>query len=215
MALTPTATATSREYFEAIYAEARGDASLIPWSTGRPRPALVTWLNVVAPSLTRCGARVAVVGCGLGEDARELIGRGYEVTAFDCSETAVQWARDLDEANAECYHVADLFELPARWRHRHDLVVEVNTLHWLPDDLRAKALRSITELLSPHGHLLVICRASEQPASLPDNPPWALTQAELEEEAAAADLVEADPIAIFADEANPPARQMRALFRRK
>ena len=56
--------------FEAIYATAGGDASRIPWSDGIPNPALVTWLDTVGPSLVRCGARVAVVGCGLGEDAR-------------------------------------------------------------------------------------------------------------------------------------------------
>jgi hypothetical protein len=111
--------------------------------------------------------------------------------------------------------VADLFDLPARWRHRFDLVVEVNTIHALAPELHADALKSIADLLSPHGHLLVICRAAEQPGAIEDGPPWALTQAELDEAAGAANLVPADPIAVFLDDEDPPVCRMRALFKRK
>ena len=45
--------------FEAIYADANGNADLVPWADDHPNPALVTWLNAVAPSVIRCGARVA------------------------------------------------------------------------------------------------------------------------------------------------------------
>ena len=40
--------------FESIYADAHGDPTHIPWVDLRPHPALVAWLNAVAPSIVRC-----------------------------------------------------------------------------------------------------------------------------------------------------------------
>ena len=51
--------ATSTDYFESIYADAEGDASRIPWEDGHASEALIHWLNTVAPSMVRCGSRVA------------------------------------------------------------------------------------------------------------------------------------------------------------
>jgi len=102
--------------FEAIYiqAEQAGDSTLIPWDHDRPNPSLVEWLDTAAHGLLRCGSRVAVVGCGRGHDARELLRRGFEVTAFDCSESAIRQAKALDPEHATCYFRADLLNPPAR-----------------------------------------------------------------------------------------------------
>jgi 2-polyprenyl-3-methyl-5-hydroxy-6-metoxy-1,4-benzoquinol methylase len=203
----------SPTHFEAIYAEASGDATRVPWADQRPHPALVTWLNVIAPSLLRCGSRVCVVGCGLGDDARELMRRGYEVVAFDCSHTAVKWAQSLDPENQTAYVVADLFNLPPRWVHRFDLVVEINTLQSLLPEQREAAFCSMASLMSRRGHLLVICRAAEQPVSIDDGPPWALTCDELLTLATGAEL-RADTFDSFIDETDPdgPIPRIRATF---
>ena len=66
------------ERFDTIYREAAGDVDRIPWAHRQPCPALISWLNAEAPGLIRCGARAAVVGCGLGEDACALLERGYQ-----------------------------------------------------------------------------------------------------------------------------------------
>ncbi|MHC4990134.1 MAG: class I SAM-dependent methyltransferase [Planctomycetota bacterium] len=204
---------TPPEYFEAIYMDAHGDPALVPWEDGKPNPALVNWLNAVAPSLIRCGARVAVVGCGLGDDARELIGRGYDVTAFDCSETAIEWARRRDPLNADCYVHADLFHPPTRWRHRFDLVVEINNLHALDADRRLGAASAIADLLSPRGHLLVI---NQEPAELEDEiePVPALTEERLQEAMGLAGLVADGNVSSFLDDGEPPLRVVRAVYRR-
>lgn len=202
------------EQFESIYADARGDATRIPWQRNGASPALVNWLNAVAPTIVRCGARVLVVGCGLGEDARELMHRGYEVTAFDCSTTAIDWARSIDPVNADRYAVADLFDPPARWRHRFDLVVEVNTIQSLPPDLRAEAVAATADFVSPHGRLLVICRGADDPAPADAGPPWPLTPQELREVTALAGLAPEGAIGAFDDDGDPPVRRMRAVFRR-
>ncbi len=207
-------TSATVDEYETIYANAQGDAALIPWADDDPSPALVNWLNAVAPSLVRCGSRVAVVGCGLGADAREVIRRGYDVTAFDCSETAVRWARSLDPVNDCSYIHADLFDMPARWRHRFDLVVEVNTLQSLRSENRAMAVGSIAGLLSAHGHLLVICRCTTDTPPLDDGPPWPLSETELLETTTLAGLVADGAVCAFDDDETPPVRRMRALFRR-
>ncbi|MHC5113144.1 MAG: class I SAM-dependent methyltransferase [Planctomycetota bacterium] len=200
--------------FEVLYADAQRDATRVPWADARPHAALVSWLNAIAPSLIRCGARVAVVGCGLGEDARELVRRGYDVTAFDCSPTAIEWAREIDAAHASCFHVADLFDLPTRWMRRFDLVIEINTIQALPPDRREDVLEAIASLLSPHGHLLTICRGREEDAPL-EGPPWPLTRRELLAATAAAGLELQGMTDVFHDDETPPVLRMRALFRRR
>ena len=207
------ATQTASDSFEAIYAEAMGDGTRVPWARMRPHPGFVTWLNVRATSLIRCGARVAVIGCGLGDDARELIHRGYDVTAFDCSETAIGWAQELDPENAHCYVHEDLFDLPARWRRRFDLAVEISTLESLSPDRRPEAMRAIVDLLSPHGHLLVICRGTDEPLPYECGPPGAVTPEDLAAAASSAGLTEV-AVADYVDDETPPVRRLRVLYRR-
>lgn len=203
-------------WFEAIYAEAAaaGDVSLIPWAHQQACPAMVNWLNAVAPSLIRCGARVAVVGCGTGQDARALMDRGYDVTAFDWSETAIKMARAADPGRQHSYFVADLFDLPDRWRHRFDLVVEVHTIQALPPEQHDDAVRAMGELLSLHGRLLVVCRAAETAPAIECGPPWPLTELELAQAASLAGLEPDGEVSVFMDEQEPPVMRMRGLLRR-
>jgi SAM-dependent methyltransferase len=205
---------TDIEHFESIYADAHGDASRIPWADLRPQPALVNWLNAIAPSIIRSGARVIAVGCGLGEDARELMRRGYDVTAFDCSATAIAWAKEIDPGNARCYYQADLFQPPPRWRHRFDLVVEVNTVQSLTPDRQVDAYKAIADVMSPHGYLLVVARNVDEPVTVDDGPPWAQTTGQLLEATKLAGLKPVDSVSVFTDDADPPVQRMRGLFRR-
>jgi SAM-dependent methyltransferase len=212
MASTTTLVETSPAFFEQVYAEAGNRREAIPWDRGGPSPALVNWLNAVAPTLVRCGARVAVVGCGLGHDVAELVRRGYEVTGFDCSQSAVQWARRLYASCAGSLHQADLFNLPARWSRRFDLVVEVNTIQALVPERRDAALRAMTHLMSPHGRLLVICHGAESPAHPEAGPPWPLTKQELLEAAARAGLLPEGPLSSFNESAERFSLRLRGVF---
>ena len=206
---------TSIDYFESIYAAAGGDVRRIPWAHPGPTPALVSWLNAEAPSLVRCGARVAIVGCGLGENAREVRRRGYEVIGFDCSETAVRWARSLDPEGVDGYVQADLFDPPGRWTHRFDLVVEVDNIQSLTPDRHPDAVSALANLMTPHGLLLVIGRCSEPAAGRPADPPWPLTEAGLAAMSAAAGLRPHGPVGSFLDDdEDPPVRRIRGVFTR-
>jgi 2-polyprenyl-3-methyl-5-hydroxy-6-metoxy-1,4-benzoquinol methylase len=203
------------EYFESAYVEAQGDASRVRWADERANPSLVSWLNAVAPSLVRCGARACVVGCGLGDDAEELVKRGYDVTAFDCSPTAIEWAKRRFPESARSFVQADLFNLPARWRHRFDLVIEIYTIQSLPPEQHEQAMKALAEILSPHGHMLVIARASETPVTGGDERPWPLTEEELRHLASSAGLNVDGEVAIFEDDEDPPVLRMRALLSKR
>jgi len=207
-----------RGRFDSIYAEAGGDASRIPWARLGPSPSLVNWLNAVGPTLVRCGARIAVVGCGLGEDARELMRRGYDVTAFDCSAAAVAWARSLDPQHAVCYCEADLLSPPIRWRHRFDLVVEVRTVQSLPPSRRGEVLAALADLVAGHGHLLVIGRRATGPVDETDGPPWPIDPDELVAGLEAAGMVAEHPVQCWEDEPgageDSGVARLRGLFRR-
>jgi 2-polyprenyl-3-methyl-5-hydroxy-6-metoxy-1,4-benzoquinol methylase len=202
--------ATTADYFESVYAEAAGDAGRVPWASEQPSPALVNWLNAVAQTLIRCGARVAIVGCGLGADAREVIRRGYEVIAFDCSDTAIDWARSLDPAHGDSYVRADLFDLPAKWVHRFDLVIEINNIQSLTAGMRNDAVASLSKLVAPHGHLLVVTRGA-QPEDVQTAPP-PLTRDQLLEATTQAGLAPEGPVCCFTDDEDVP--RIRAVFRR-
>jgi ubiquinone/menaquinone biosynthesis C-methylase UbiE len=209
------ASGSNVEFFESVYVEAHGDASRVRWADERANPALVSWLNAVAPSLVRCGARACVVGCGLGDDAIELVKRGYDVTAFDCSPTAIDWAKQRFPDSARSFVQADLFNLPARWRHRFDLVIEVFTIQSLPPEQHEQAMKALAEILSPHGHMLVIARAGESPVLTSSERPWPLTEEELRHLAERAGLAIEGDVSIFEDDEDPPVLRMRALLSKR
>jgi SAM-dependent methyltransferase len=204
------------ERFDAIYRDSEGDPARIPWAHRQPCPAMVNWLNAQAPSLIRPGARVGVVGCGLGLDAVALVARGYDVTAFDVSESAIELAKRLHPEHASIFGVADAFDPPARLRGRFDLVVEVHTIQAVPPDSRVALMRGMTDLLTHNGLLLVVARG--RPDSVPlgevAGPPWELTPGELIGAGEAAGLALTRPLDDFTDGNRPPVRRLRGLFRR-
>lgn len=200
--------------FEELYAEVErtGDRSVIPWDHDRPNPALTEWLDAEAPGVVRCGSRVVVVGCGRGHDARELLRRGYDVTAFDCSESAIRLAKTLDPEHAACYFRASLFDLPVRWIHRFELVVEIHTLQSLRPVHRPAVMDGLARLVGTRGRLLAISHLAVEPAREESGPPWALTESELREIAEAAGLRIVEWRGF--ESGSPARRRVRALLER-
>ena len=110
-----------------------------------------------AGSPPTAGPRALIVGCGLGDDAEEAARRGYQVTAFDLSPTAIRDCRERFPGSAVDYQVADLFQLPVSWRLAFGLVAEIRTLQSLPLAQRADAARAIAATVRPGGWLFVHC----------------------------------------------------------
>ena len=177
---------------------------------------MVAWLNAEAPGIVRPGSRVAVVGCGLGDDVAELASRGYDAVGFDVSPTAIEWARRRFPSLAASFIVADLFALPARLCRRFDLVVEIYTIQALPVPMREEAARRIASLAGSKGHVLTICRGRDESELLETfaGPPWPLTVSELTGLMEAAGMRPTQPVADFEDDQTPPKRRLRAVFAR-
>ncbi len=169
---------TATEWFDPLYQQAAGDADKVPWARSTTHPELKSWLK--AHDIQGEGRRALAVGCGLGDDAEELSRRGFKVTAFDISETAIEWCRQRFPETSVHYEVADLFALPADWQQAFDFVLECYTIQALPLALREQTMGAIAALVKPRGELLVICHGRSEDITEPPGPPWPLTRSELE-----------------------------------
>jgi SAM-dependent methyltransferase len=164
-------------WFEALYAEAAGNADAIPWADRSLNYWLSDWIE--KSQLVWQDRRVLVVGCGLGDDAEYLAQLGSKVTAFDLSQTAIDWCHRRFPDSQVNYQAVDLFTAPADWEFSFDLVVEIYTIQALPANIRSNAIDCISNFVAPNGKLLVVCRGRDREVPAGDNPPFALTQDEL------------------------------------
>lgn len=164
-------------WFERLYAGAEAGGEVVPWDRGSPHRLLVQWAE--ARRLAGTGQRALVVGCGLGDDAEYIAGRGFDTVAFDISASAIRGARRRYPHSAVNYVTADLLDPPADWQQAFGLVVESLTLQALPDPPRRTAIRNVGRLVAPGGVLMVHARARDA-QDHDDGPPWGLTRAELD-----------------------------------
>lgn len=197
-------------WFEELYRESGGDAAAIPWADGQPNRFLVAWAE--AQGLAGAGRRALVTGCGLGDDAAYIAGRGYAVTAFDISATAVEWARRLYPMASVDWQVADLLALPPAWHAGFDLVVDVYTVQSLPPDLQPAAIAATAACVAPGGRVFATCRSRDEHAT-PSGPPWPLAPSTLRRYAATG-LIETLFEGWLDESETPPQPRLSAVFAR-
>jgi SAM-dependent methyltransferase len=194
-------------WFEALYAQAKGDSSIIPWADLAPNPNLLAWLTKHhTPGQDKTAL---VIGCGLGDDAEELARRGFATTAFDISATAIRWCHRRFPRSQVKYVVADLFAAPSDWNRKFDFVVESYTLQVLPPDLRQQAIARIASFVAPQGTLLIIARGREA-SDPPGEMPWPLVRQELDDfrKHGLTEVAFED----YMDHEEPPARRFRVTY---
>ncbi len=197
-------------WFEELYARVESSGpSVVPWADLEANPNLVAWLD--REHVEGTGKSALVVGCGLGDDAEELRRRGFRVTAFDVSASAIATAARRFPESAVEYVAADLFQPPANWTRKYDLIHEAYTLQVLPRGLRSKALSQLASFVSPDGILLVIARARDE-ADDPGEMPWPLTCTELE--MATRSGLERVSFEDYLDDERPRVRRFRAAYKR-
>lgn len=198
------------DWFEELYTEAStAGVSAIPWADLKPNPNLLGWLDREGTGVI--GKSALVVGCGLGDDAEELARRGFDVTAFDISRSAVAMALRRFPTSAVNYAVADLFRPPAGWNESFDFVQEAYTLQVLPVEMRYRAVEKISSFVAPGGTLLVIARGRDDDQEVGELP-WPLTRAEVRLSLKFG--LEQFSFEDYLDSEVPAVRRFRATFRR-
>jgi SAM-dependent methyltransferase len=163
-------------WFDEFYKEAGGDNAQIPWADLEPNAYFRQWVEETG--LKGTGRNALVVGCGLGDDAKYLNDLGFEVTGFDISPTAIDWARRLHAAIGIRFDVADLFSPPSEWIGAFDFVLEIYTIQPLPMEMRSSVIDSIAAFVAPGGELVVVTRGREDDEE-PIELPWPLSRLDL------------------------------------
>ena len=163
-------------WFEELYAGANRNSNEIPWARMEPHPKMVEWI-ANQPDVQ---GKALVIGCGLGDDAEWLSVAGFEVTAFDISESSIQWCKERFPSTAVDYIVADLLNPPEAWFNAFDLVVEIHILQAIPEEVRDPAAAQIPGLLNSDGSLLCIGRLAGLQTPNETPPPWPLSRTWLE-----------------------------------
>ncbi len=140
--------------FEADYQ--RGDA---PWDIGRPQAEIV--------ALAEAGLIVGAVldiGCGTGENALYLAGRGHQVWGLDGSATGIERARQkaVERKLPAQFHVWDALQL-GRLRKRFETVIDVGLFHVFSDADRRRYAESLAEVTSSGADLFILAWSTEEP----------------------------------------------------
>lgn len=121
-----------------------GQAGIDPW--------LVHWLALLEK---RVGGRVVLeIGCGRGDDTATLCDAGFDVVAFDLSQSAVDEARSrAPRADISCQDLREEFPIEPG---KVGAVVASLSLHYFPWEDTVDLVLRIRRQLPPDG--LLLCR---------------------------------------------------------
>jgi len=163
-------------WFDALYRESGGDTGKIPWADMEPNRFFRAYADRI--SLKGNGRKALVVGCGLGDDAKFLHDLGFEVTAFDISPTAIDWALRVYGDTDIQFETADLFQPFRGWLGAFSFVLEIYTIQPLPIEMRESAIDAVSAFVAPGGELIVVTRGREDDEET-DRLPWPISRKEL------------------------------------
>ena len=161
------------DWFEPLYAAANKNGEGVPWANMDTHPSFSRWLS--QNQLLGINKLALVIGCGMGDDAIELEKRGFQVTAFDVSDTAIKFCKERFPQTTVNFVQADLLKNQAQWYKKFDFVLEIYTLQALPPKYEKELIQKIAEFLAPDGQLLVVAEVSKKERTFENGPPWLLT----------------------------------------
>ena len=127
------------------------------WEIGRPQKALLD----VADRIT---GSVLDSGCGSGENALFLAGRGQKVTGIDFLAEPVKWARQKanERGVTATFLVMDalaLKDLPEVF----DNAIDSGLFHVFSDEDRRRYVEGLASVLRPGGRLFLLCFSDAEP----------------------------------------------------
>ncbi len=143
-----------------------------PWETGRPQPGIVA-----LEEAGEIGGSVLDAGCGTGENALYLAGRGHEVLGVDAAPRAIEIAEEKarERGVAAAFLVHDVLDLPSLGR-TFETVIDAGLFHTLSDDDRPRYVRGLAAVLRPGGRYFMLAFSELEP---PGYGPRRVTQAEI------------------------------------
>lgn len=170
----PNGGAEGHNFWTDIYREHQKANDRPNWEIGKETPIL----HSILPQLKVPRARVAVLGCGSGDDAAYLARAGHIVTGIDYSEEAVAEAqKKFGKVKDLKFIKSDIFALPKALHGQFDIVFE-HTCYCAVNPARRNQLVQIwRNLLAERGHLLGIFFVMDKR----NGPPWGSSEWELRE----------------------------------
>ena len=161
------------DWFEPLYAKAGKNGEGVPWANMETHPSFRRWLD--QNQLIGSNKSALVVGCGMGDDAIDLAERGFQVTAFDVSETAIKFCKKRFPDSSVNFVQADLLQEQNQWQRKFDFVLEIFIVQALPPKYETELIQNISSFVAPAGQLLVIAAVSDEARAFESGPPWFLT----------------------------------------
>jgi methyl halide transferase len=143
-------TVDDSQWWEQLYLSGK-----TPWDLGKPAPPLLTYLKstyAVAPG------RLAVPGCGHGNDCLPFINAGFEVTGIDFAPTAVRSTFEKFQKTGKSGSLAyllerDIFEIH-EYDNYYDYVLEHCFMPALEPSRRRTYVYTLHDLLKPGGKVI-------------------------------------------------------------
>jgi len=154
-------------WFDELYKEHKDKHENIPWARLAVNPLLEDYHEKNAAHT----GKALVIGCGLGDDAVALEAAGYEVTAVDVSQAALDVAKERFPDSGVMFEKQDIFDMPQKYKAYFDFVFEALTIQSLPVEFREKMIKAVADTVAKKGHLLLV--AHKKQADF-DGPPWPL-----------------------------------------
>lgn len=149
--------------FEQMYRTITGDGGAMPWDIGEPQPALIE-----VDDAGEISGEVVDIGCGLGDNAIFLAGRGHRVTGVDGAPSALAIAREraAERGHAVEFVVADATSLDG-FEGRFDTAVDSALYHCLNEDDRRAYLSALHRACKPGARLHLFCFSEDVPEAFP------------------------------------------------
>ena len=160
-------------WFDDLYKNNKESHENIPWARQAVNPLLQSYLDDVVEHK----GSALVIGCGLGDDAKALEEAGYEVTAIDVSQTALDLAKEKFSDGNIIFEKQDIFDMPLKYDAYFDFVFEAFTIQSLPVEFREKMIEAVVKTIASHGELLLVAHKRE---GMFGGPPWPLTKEEVD-----------------------------------
>jgi cyclopropane fatty-acyl-phospholipid synthase-like methyltransferase len=134
-------------------------AGQAPWDIGKPQKAFIDVADQVSGSILDAG-------CGTGDTALFLAGRGNNVTGIDFLEEPIKRAKRkaVERGVSATFLVKDALTLED-WSARFDNVIDSGLFHVFSDDHREKYVAGLATVLKSGGRLFLVCFSDEEPGT--------------------------------------------------